>query len=444
MNFKKCFTLLSLLVAFFTACKKEEAIPGVGLQQEGRSDTLHLGEAITLRARVANVNGTTFDWKINGTAAGTDSILKFTASASGMFRVVVTARNTVSIDSVAYNVKVWGKYENGFFMLQEGQYGNDNGDLWYYSYDSNQVVKNVFKTENPGKSLGPNTATLQFATVYRDKMYMAVKVGGPLVVADAHTMKETGRIDHLPQDEGYAFVGVDDSRGLLSAIDGVYRVNLTGPVLGAKVAGINGPAGDMILAGDYVFVMTKDDGVVALKAADFSVAKKFGIGDAGFARTKDGSIWVTGKDSLVKINPVSLAVDRVKLPFKTTNPWAFLAWRSGSLTASASGDAVYIAEREAVEVIGEIEVGGTRLYRYQPGNAASLSAPFLTLPAGQYFYGSAVRYNERRKELVVIALTDKFGGSNDNRWLMYDAVTANLKETVRYTGYYFPALPVFY
>ncbi|NLR62727.1 DUF5074 domain-containing protein [Chitinophaga varians] len=379
----KCLALAASLLILFAACKKENTDSGLGLITKENANAVHAGATLL------------------------------------------------------------GKYQNGFLMVHEGQYGVNNGDLWYYSYDSNKVAKDIYKAENPGKNLGPTTSTLQFATIYNGKVYMVAKVGGPLVATDANSLVETGRIANLPQSEGYAFVGVDASRGLLSAVDGVYRISLSGPSLGAKVAGISGPAGDMLLAGNYVFVMTKDDGVVALNVSDYSIAKKFGIGDAGFARTNDGTVWVAGKDSLVAINPASLAVSRVKLPFATTNPWAYLSWRSGSLTSD--GSSVFIAARQSTAGIGgNIEYGGTQLYRYVPGNPASLSAPFLTVPSGQYFYGSAVRYNATRNELLVITLTDQFGASNDNRWLMYDANTAALKETVRYTGYYFPALPVFY
>ncbi|MBS0032101.1 DUF5074 domain-containing protein [Chitinophaga sp. 22321] len=446
MRLSGSMLFIAAVLTMAMSCKKnDDVIPGPGVDKTGGTDTLRIGAAVSYHPKIANPAGATFTWKVNGAVVGNESAYTFTASARGDYHIVFTAGNAATVDSVIYQVKVWGKYENGFFVVQEGQYGATGGDLFYYSYDSNKIAYDVFKTENPGKDFGPPTSTLQFATIYNGKIYMSVKVGGPLVVADAYSMKETGRIDHLPQDEGHAFTGIDNTRGLLSAVDGVYRVNLAGPAIGAKIDGINSAAGDMMVAGEYVFVLTEGDGIVVLKTSDYSIVKKYPKGTMGFARTKDGAVWAAGDSALVRIDPVSLAVTETKVPFKVTNPWALWAWRSGSITASASGNDVYIAERkDGPGIGGTIEYSGTKIYKYTPGNAASFAAPFITIPGDQYFYGSAVRFNERTKELVVLTLTDEWGSSNDNRWLFYDAATGALKQTVRYPGYYFSALPVFY
>lgn len=439
------FFVVSILALAMSCKKNDDTIPGPGVDKTGGADSIHIGATLSYHPRINNPVGATFSWKINGNVVGNDSVYTFTAGARGDYHIVFTASNAGASDSAIYQVKVWGKYENGFWVVQEGQYGTTSGDLFYYSYDSNKIVKDVFKTENPGKDFGPTSATLQFATVHKGKVYMSVKVGGPLVVADAYTMKETGRVDHLPQDEGHAFTGIDDTRGLLSAVDGVYRVNLAGPTIGTKIDGINSSAGDMMVAGDYVFVLTQNDGIVILKTSDYSIVKKYPKGTIGFARTKDGAVWAAGDSALLRIDPVSLAVTETPVPFKVTNPWALWSWHSGGITASRSGNDVFIAERkDGPGIGGTLEYSGTKIYKYTAGNEASFATPFITIPNGQYFYGSAVRFNERTKELVVLTLTDEWGSSNDNRWLFYDATTGSLKQTVRYAGYYFPTLPVFY
>lgn len=437
---------VSALFMLATSCKKNDnTIPSPGVDHRGGSDTLRLGATVTYRPAMAHPSGATFSWKVNGQVVGNDSLFTFNAVSRGDYHIVFTATNSAAADSAIYQVKVWGKYENGFLVVQEGQYGTTTGDLFYYSYDSNKVVYNVFKTENPDRDFGSATATLQFATIHNGRVYMTAKVGGPLVVANAYTMKETGRIDHLPQDEGHAFLGIDNARGLLSTVDGVYRLNLAGPALGAKIDGINSNAGDMMVAGDYVFVLTADDGIVVLKTTDYSIVKKFPKATMGFARTKDGAVWAAGDSALMRIDPANLTITETHIPFKVTNPWALWAWHSGGIVAGTSGNEVYLAERkEGPGIGGTLEYSGTRIYKYTPGNSSAFAAPFITIPDGQYFYGSAVRLNERTKELVVLTLTDEWGSSNDNRWLFYDASSGALKQTLRYPGYYFPTLPVFY
>ena len=87
--------------------------------------------------------------------------------------------------------------------------------------------------------------------------------------------------------------------------------------------------------------------------------------------------------------------------------------------------------------------GGTQLYRYVIGNAASLTTPFITLPSGQFFYGAGAAYNKDKNELVLTTINGAFTGDT-NRILIYDASTAVLKKTLTYTGWYFPAMPVFH
>jgi hypothetical protein len=447
MQFNKSGILVVFLLSVLFACKKDEVVPvpGPKIHASGKADTLHIGGSLVLRPNPDAGSGILFRWTVNGATAGNDSVYTFTAKEHGDYRVVFTASNQSGIDSVVYVLHVCGRYENGFFMVEEGQYGSITGDVAYYSYDSNKVLFNVYKLENPGGSMGPVSSTLQFANIWNGKLYMVAKVGGPLVVTDAYTMKETGRINSLPQDEGHAFVGIDKQRGLLSAVNGIYRLNLEGLTIGEKVAGIDTAAGDMLLAGKYIFAVTQGEGMVILNANDYSIAKKYKNVSIGFTRTKDGAVWAAGGKALVRVDPVSLDITEVPLPFNVTNPWAYLSWRSGSITSSVNRNEVYIAERSSTPGIGgDLEYGGTKIFRYVPGNAASLSTPFITLPAGNYFYGCSMRFNERTKELVAISTMDEWGASDDNKWFFYDAATGVLKHTVNYKGYSFPAMPVFY
>lgn len=436
---------VALLLVAVASCKKDDAIPGPKVNSPDRSDTLAIGGTLRLSPELSSQAGMTYNWTVNGVAAGTDAVYNFTAATRGEYRIVFKAGNQTGIDSVVYGIRVWGKYENGFLMLQEGMYGNTNGDFSYYSYDTKTITQNIFVKENAGKNLGPVSSTLQYSTIHNGKIYMVSKIGGPLVAADAYTMKETGRVNNLPGDEGHAFLGVDNTRGLLSTVEGIYQVNLAGLTLGAKVAGIDSTAGDMMLVGNYIFTLTYADGIVILKSSDYSIVKKYPKATIGFVRTKDGSVYAAGDSSLMKIDPVSLAVTETKLPFKVTNPWAWMSWRSGSITASVNGNEVYLAERmETIGIGNFIEYGGTKVYRYVPGTPASVATPFITLPAGQYFYGSALRFNERTKELLLITNADEWATTGENKWLMYDAATGTLKNTIEYNGYYFPALPIFY
>ncbi len=329
---------------------------------------------------------------------------------------------------------VTGPYADGFFIANEGWFGHGTGDLHFYSNSGDSLELNIYNKVNPSNTLGGPANTLQFATIFNGKLYIVVKAGGPMVVTDAGTLVETGRITTLPGNDGHAFIGLDASRGLLSAKDGVYPVALPALTVGAKVAGVAGYTGDMLKAGSYVFVLSATDGIVALNSSTYAVVKKFGAANLAFAAGNDGGVYATNADSLIRIDPVSLGRTAIKLPFTVPSPWG--AWRHAAITASTQENAVYIVRNNGF-------AGGTQLYRYVIGNTASLSTPFITLPSGQFFYGAGAAYNKHKNELVITTLNGSFTG-NINRVLIYNASTGALKKTLTYNGWYFPAMPVFH
>jgi len=150
--------------------------------------------------------------------------------------------------------------------------------------------------------------------------------------------------------------------------------------------------------------------------------------------SKDGNVWVIGANNLIRINAATLATDTVKLGFNASSTWG--AWHSTSMAASTMENTIFFEENKAFS-------GNTRLYRYKIGDTASLSQPFITLPAGQYFYGAGVGYRKETNQLVLTTINGALTG-DVNRVLLYDANTGALQKTYTYNGWYFPAMPVFH
>lgn len=324
-------------------------------------------------------------------------------------------------------------YANGFFIANEGWYGHGSGDLHFYDYSTDSLHLDIYAAANPGLTLGGSTNTLQFATVWQGKMYIVVKAGGPLVVTNANTMVESARLSTLPGNDGHAFLGLDATHGLLSTSNGVYPVSLPGLSVGTKLAGVNSYTGDMIKAGNYIFVHAQTEGIVAYNATTMAVAGTFGTANLAFALGKDGAVYAANTDSLIRINTTTLARTAIKLPFSTPSPWG--AWRHAAIAASTTDSAIFIARNVGF-------MGGTQLYRYVIGKTASLTTPFITLPTGQYFYGAGVGYDNSNNTLVLTTINGAFTGSV-NRVLRYNASTAAAINTKVFNGWYFPAMPVF-
>jgi hypothetical protein len=162
---------------------------------------------------------------------------------------------------------------------------------------------------------------------------------------------------------------VDDSRGLLSTAVGLYPVTLSTLALGTKVSSVEGEVKDMIRSGNYIFVLSAKDGIVALNANDYSLAKKLGTAVSGFVQGKDGNVWAASATQLKKINASSLAVDSITTGFPVHyNEWTYT---NSSIAASTTDNAIFIVS------------GNNTVYRYT-GDAASLSTPFIILLRQRY------------------------------------------------------------
>jgi hypothetical protein len=428
--------LLSWLFVGFVvtaaSCKKDDdvQIAAPDVQAAKTTDTLYAGGSTVLHPQVNLKSGLTYKWTLDGAAVGTDSVYEFKPTASGDFQVVFEATNSTGKNAVTYKIHVWGKYENGFFLLSEGDFSRASGNVSFYDYGLDTIYKNAYTTENEGKSIGTSFTTLQTGTIYNNKLYLVETYGGPLVATDASTLKETGRIETLPGNNGRAFIGIDDTRGLLSTEVGLYPVTLSTLALGSTISSVDGKdVGDMIKVGNYIFVLSATEGIIALNTSDYSVAKKLGFAVGGFAAGKDGNIYAASATALININPSTLAVDSIKTGFDVRfNEYGYT---SSSIVASTSDNAVYV-------------ISGNAVYRYVPGNAGSITTPFITLPAGQYFYGKGIGYDKVKNLLVLNTNAAAYGNSTSNSIYLYNASTAALTHTVTYSGSYYMGMTVFH
>ncbi|SEW02718.1 DUF5074 domain-containing protein [Chitinophaga arvensicola] len=435
-KFQLSFIVAVFAIAGLASCSKDNqaeiVVPQIvnpGLKNG--QDTIYIGDTRVLSPQLAEVKNPEFLWLVNGVKVSTDSTYTFTAKERGDYTISYKIISGNSLATYYYRIKVLGKFENGFFLVNEGWFNHEPGDVNFYRNGEDSVYQYVFKRTNPGQTLGKTT---QFGAIYNNKMYLVSKEGA-FVVADAGTLKETGRINQLPAT-GNAFCAVNTNTGLVSTTDGVYPVNLQTLALGSKIAGVTGEVGGMIAAEGYVLVMSQSQGIVALNKTDFSVAKVLGLADVGFTRTTDGTVWAARDNMLFAINANTLKIDTVSMPFAVYGTWGY--WNAGKLTASTSENAVFIGKTNSW---GE---EGREVYKYAVGNAASLQTPFATIPAGREMYAAGVRYNPNNNTIVVTDVKSGYGDNyKDNALYIYDAGNGSLKKTVNFTGFFFPAMPLF-
>ncbi|MGF6845029.1 hypothetical protein QFZ51_000264 [Chitinophaga sp. W3I9] len=435
-KFQVSFIAAVFAIAGLASCSKdneaEVIVPQIvapGLK-DGK-DTIYIGDTRVLSPQLAEVKNPTFLWLVNGVQVSTDSTYTFTAAERGDYTISYKIISGNALATYYYRIKVLGKFENGFFLVNEGQYGKESGDVNFYRNGEDSVYQYVFKRNNPGKQLG---GTTDYGAIYNNKMYLVSKEGA-FVVADPGTMKETGRIDQLPAFAN-AFCGVNSNTGLISTADGVYPVNLQTLALGSKLAGVTGQVGGMVAAEGYIIVMSESQGMVALNKTDLSVSKVLGPADVGFTRTPDGTVWAARNNMLFAINANNLKIDTVTVPFPVYGAWG--AWNAGMLSASTIENAVFIGKTNAWGA------GGREVYKYAVGNPNSLNTPFVTIPTGREMYGAGVRYNPGNNTIIVTDVKSGYGDNyKDNTLYIYDASSGSLKKSVNFMGFFFPAMPLF-
>lgn len=329
-----------------------------------------------------------------------------------------------------------GKYENGFFVINEGWFGHGTGSVSFFDAASGTLKDSVFQKENPNsQAFEPISSTVQFAARFNDKLFVVSKVKGPVVIADAKTLKEVGRIAGVADYDWRAFVGLDENRGLLSSSDGIYLVNLKTYKPAFKLLGVKGQTGDMLNAGKYIYTLSQTDGAVIYNSEDLSVAKKIKSVSLGFAQTPNKKVWYTAGKYLYSSNPQTLATDSVELPFTPATTW--FVWFSSPIIASTKDNTVFLLKSPSFG-------GGKELYKYVEGNKASVAQPFIVTPDKQSFYKKNLGYNSVTNEIVTTTVQDGYGTNYAvNNIYFYNSESGALNKKIAYDGYFFPAMFVF-
>lgn len=337
-------------------------------------------------------------------------------------------------------------YENGFFLIHEGWFGHGTGSLSFYNFETNKITDSVFQKENPDKGFEPSNSTLQYGTVFNGNLFLVSKVGGPVVVANAKTLKEVGRIPAQKGNDWRAFTGLDKNTGLLSSKDGIYIVNLNTMSANTKLVGINGQAGDMLKTDKYLFAQSQREDAIIYNLEDFSIKEKIKNVSLGFVQTPNKKVWYTSGKKLISINQENLQADTIELSFNTNH--TFFAWYSSPMVASSKDDAVYIMANQSFG-------GGKAIYQYIDGDLSSLEKPFITTPINQSFYKNNLGYDKKHDEIITSTVQDGFGDNyTKNNLYFHNAQNGDLRKMIPFNkikdsagndvSYFFTAMPVFH
>lgn len=376
-------------------------------------------------------------------------------------------------------------FTDGTLILNEDWFGHVNSGLNYITPDY-EMVYNPYMVVNGGLAFG---CTAQHATIYADRLIVVSKQhndpqdprtgGGRVVVADARTLQRIGSIDELKWTgdsktaDGRAAVGAGDNKAFVSSNNGIYIIDLNTVQVIGKVQGdaLNGSTdlysnqtGDMVYAGEYVFAVHQNNGLIAINPTTGMQVKTFGTplnesgkkSVQGVTLTSGGKVWYVEQTSdcqqFVCIDPSTLEIQRtVALPENIksiTCGWG--AWRPCQFTGDLSSGSLWFVPASA-DISGGAVGEDAKYYRWDTSQDISTAAPVFTL-AGlkgsqenqQMVYGQA-RYDDRTGELIVMATETGASGHYAYNWYYFvDPETGEINnEVVPATHFWFQSMPVF-
>lgn len=193
-------------------------------------------------------------------------------------------------------------YGAGLFISNEGPFISGTGTLTYYDPLSGKVSQTIYQKANEGKVLGN---ILQSMAFFRGNAYLVINNANTVVVADASTFEDKGKIAGLELPR--FFLGIDDSKAYVSqwgstgTNSGIAVVDLQSNAITKQI-----PLGQgserMLLVGGLVYVVNeggfgRDSMLSVIDPAIDEVLFEVEVGEnpTSLVAGADGSIWTIGR-----------------------------------------------------------------------------------------------------------------------------------------------------
>mgnify|MGYP001030501412 CR=1 FL=1 len=232
----------------------------------------------------------------------------------------------------------------GFFVVNEGGFGNSNTSLSIVNTDENSITNNIFLTAN-NRPLGDQAQSM---TKYGGRGYVMVQNSGKVEVINTVNFTSLGTISERVQSPRY-FVGVSDTKAYLSdwgstGFDGSVKViDLSTLQVTDSIATGQG-ANRMLLHNEFLYVTNnggfgRDSTVTVIDRRTDTVVDQLVVGNNpnSLAHDAQGNVWVLAggylafdanfnlvpeqsvPGSLSKLNPDGSEAFRLMLPEITFN-----------------------------------------------------------------------------------------------------------------------------
>lgn len=340
----------------------------------------------------------------------------------------------------------FAQYENGYFIINEGQYGSEPGLLNFYSNETGEVSTKVYQ-EASGNTLG---MTAEFGALGDGKLFITSKQnfgeGGRLVVANARTLETLYNATQIDGDADTRGVAVDEQGGkfYVGTNIGVYVYDLInceqiGLVEGSHNEGASpySPGmGDMVIKNGMLYVATPDNIMVidthtdqVIKNIELSnVTTVFEANNQLYAAVNSctwGTPTVNDTEQFVVINDDNTLGRIYNVPMASPNFW--FTPKPCKPVAVRDENAVIYCGGEGLKYLSK--------YNF---DTETYTEKFITFDGRQQMYGHVVYADSTSNDVAVCTFQSY---SSLNYWFnIYDGITGETKVSVKMPGHYwFPA-----
>lgn len=356
------------------------------------------------------------------------------------------------LKAAAATVALPENFEDGFFIVNEGWFGHDNGSINWIASDGTPYYNIDAKANNGGVVLG---TTSQYATIYGENMYVMSKQAPRLVVMDAQTLEVRKSFDEINGGDGRAILGVDENKIYVGSSAGIYVLDpATFALSETAIAGTDGTGqvGMMARVGKYVFATKQGVGVLVIDPETDTVVETIENTDVcGLTVTKDGTVWAGAEGNLMRIDPVTLGTETLALPNSIVSPWG--TWMPDKLCAAVDENALFYAYGTGSWTNSETSIG--KLLIDEEGQISTDPDFNFVMPAAnddskhQLSYGG-IGVDPHTGKLVVLTTQSGYGANYSYNWVhMVNTSTGAVENTIVMKNdegedyYWFPAIPVF-
>lgn len=193
--------------------------------------------------------------------------------------------------------------ETGFFIVNEGAFGNGNASLSYFNKSTNSITNDIFLS-NTGKPLGDQAQSM---TIFNEKGYIVVQNSAKIEVID---LTDISSITTIGSTDGIAspryFLGIDNTKGYISdwgsdGVTGTIKVLDLATNTITKTIEIGQGTNKMLLSNGKVYVTNsggwgQDNTVKVIDTNTDEVIKTITTGDnpKDIVASENGDIWVLG------------------------------------------------------------------------------------------------------------------------------------------------------